>query len=73
MLWIWLEQSFGFVDDAVSPAATKLQNAIVSNVGKIDPKMPAQIMGQITIKVKLLGMLNSPASTKCFPKLADRT
>ena len=51
---------FGFVDDAVSPAATKLQNAIVSNVGKIDPKMPTHIMGQMTDKGRVLGILSGP-------------
>ena len=54
--------AFGFVDDAVSPAATKLQNAIVSSVGKIDPKYPAQIGSVLTNKGKVLGMLNSPAA-----------
>ena len=54
--------AFGFVDDAVSPAATKLQNATVSSVGKIDPKYPAQIGSVLTNKGKVLGMLNSPAA-----------
>ena len=52
--------ALGFVDDAVSPAATKLQNAIVSSVGKIDPKYPAQIGSVLTDKGKVLAMLSGP-------------
>ena len=52
--------ALGFVDDAVSPAATKLQNAVVNSVGKIDPKMPTRIMGQMTDKGRVLGMLSGP-------------
>ena len=52
--------ALGFVDDAVSPAANKLQNAIVGSVSKIDPKMPTQIMGQLTDKGRVLSMLSGP-------------
>ena len=52
--------ALGFVDDAVSPAASKLQNAVVNSVAKIDPKMPTQIMGQMTDKGRVLGMLSGP-------------
>ena len=52
--------ALGFVDDAVSPAAGKLQNAIVNSVGKIDPKYPAQIGSVLTNKGKVLQMLSGP-------------
>ena len=38
----------GFADDAVTPAATKLQNAVVGAVGKIDPKWTAQMRFVLT-------------------------
>jgi len=52
--------ALGFVDDAVSPAATKLQDFVVRNVGKIDPKFPAQIGGVATAKGDVLKMLAGP-------------
>ena len=52
--------ALGFVDDAVSPAALKMQDFIVSNVGKIDPKMPTTIMGVPTDKGRVLAMLSGP-------------
>ena len=52
--------ALGFVDDAVSPAASKMQNFIVNNVSKIDPKFPAQIGSVTTSKGQVLNMLNSP-------------
>ena len=52
--------ALGFVDDAVSPAATKMQNFIVNNVSKIDPKFPAQIGGVTTAKGNVLNMLAGP-------------
>ena len=52
--------ALGFVDDAVSPAATKMQDFIVRNVGKIDPKFPAQIGGVTTSKGNVLNMLSGP-------------
>ena len=55
--------ALGFVDDAVSPAATKLQDAIVSNVAKIDPKYPLQKAGVLTNKGKVIAGLSSPNAT----------
>ena len=52
--------ALGLVDDAVSPAATKMQNFIVNNVSKIDPKFPAQIGGVTTAKGNVLNMLAGP-------------
>ena len=52
--------ALGFVDDAVSPAAGKLQNAIVNSVGKLDPKYPAQVGSVLTNKGKVLQMLSGP-------------
>lgn len=52
--------ALGFVDDAVSPAATKMQDFVVRNVGKIDPKFPAQIGGVTTAKGNVLNMLAGP-------------
>jgi len=52
--------ALGFVDDAVSPAASKMQNFIVNNVSKIDPKFPAQVGGVTTSKGQVLNMLKSP-------------
>mgnify|MGYP007061975493 CR=1 FL=1 len=52
--------ALGFVDDAVSPAATKMQNFIVNNVSKIDPRFPAQIGGVTTAKGNVLNMLAGP-------------
>ena len=49
-----------FADGAVTPAASKLQNAVVGAVGKIDPKYPAQIGSVLTEKGKVLGMLSGP-------------
>ena len=55
--------ALGFVDDAVSPAATKLQDALVSNVVKIDPKYPLQKGGMLTNKGKVISALSSPNAT----------
>ena len=44
-----------FVDDAVTPAASKLQNAVVSGVSKIDPKYPAKVGSVLTNKGNALG------------------
>lgn len=55
--------ALSFVDDAVSPAAGKLQNAVVSNVSKIDPKYPAKIGGVLTNKGKVLQMLSGPQAS----------
>ena len=52
--------ALGFVDDAVSPAATKLQDFIAGNVAKIDPKMPTSILGVPTEKGKVVAMLSGP-------------
>ena len=52
--------ALGFVDDAVSPAAGKLQNAVVGAVGKLDPKYPAQVGSVLTNKGKVLSMLSGP-------------
>ena len=49
-----------FVDDAVTPAASKLQNAVVSGVSKIDPKYPAKVGSVLTNKGKVLGYLSGP-------------
>ena len=40
--------ALGFVDKQVTPHATNMQNAIVSNVGKIDPTYPAKVGGVLT-------------------------
>ena len=50
----------GFADDAVAPAASKLQNAVVGAVSKIDPKYPAQFGSVLSNKGKVLAMLSSP-------------
>ena len=52
--------ALGFLDDAVSPAAGKLQSAVVNSVGKIDPKYPAKIGSVLTNKGKVLQMLGGP-------------
>ena len=55
--------ALGLVDDAVSPAANKLQSAVANAVGKIDPKYPAQMGGVLTNKGKVLAMLNGPQAS----------
>ena len=55
--------ALAFVDDAVSPAAGKLQNAVVNAVGKIDPKYPAQMGSVLTNKGKVLSMLSGPQAS----------
>ena len=55
--------ALGFVDDAVSPAAGKLQNAVVNAVGKLDPKYPAQVGSVLTNKGKVLSMLSGPQAS----------
>ena len=47
-------------DNAVTPAANKLQSTIVGGVSKIDPQYPAKIGGVLTNKGKVLAMLNGP-------------
>ena len=55
--------ALGVVDNALTPGATKLQDAIVSRVGKLDPKLPPKIMGNLTEKGKVLAMLSGPQAT----------
>ena len=55
--------ALGFVDGAVSPAANKLQNAVVGAVSKIDPKYPAQMGSVLTNKGKVLSMLSGPQAS----------
>ena len=52
--------ALGFVDDAVTPAATKMQNFIVNNVSKLDPKYPAQVGSVLTPKGQVINMLAGP-------------
>jgi hypothetical protein len=52
--------ALGFVDDAVSPAASKLQNAIASGVTRIDPNMPLNVGPVTTAKGNVINMLRGP-------------
>lgn len=51
--------ALGFVDDAVSPAATKLQNAVVKGVTNIDKGYPLEKLGMLTNKGKVVKGLAS--------------
>lgn len=52
--------ALGFVDDAVSPAATKLQNAIANGVTRIDPNMPLNVGPVTTAKGNVINLLRGP-------------
>ena len=59
----------GIADDAVSPAAEKLQNLIANNVTKIDPKTPLSIGSVPTAKGNVINMLKSPAALNSYKVL----
>lgn len=61
--------ALGFVDDAVSPAATKLQDFIANNVTKIDPKTPLNIGSVPTAKGNVINMLRSPTALNSYKVL----
>jgi hypothetical protein len=61
--------ALGFVDDAVSPSATKLQDFIARNVTKIDPKTPLNIGSVPTSKGNVINMLKSPAALNSYKVL----
>ena len=50
----------GFADDAVTPAATKLQNAVVDGVLNIDKGARLNVGGVITPKGRVMTMLSGP-------------
>lgn len=54
--------ALGFVDDAVSPAAIKLQNAIADGVLKIDPTARLSVGPVMTPKGRVMQMLSGPAA-----------
>ena len=52
--------ALGFVDNAVSPAATKLQNAVVDGVLNIDKGARLNVGGVLTPKGRVITMLSGP-------------
>jgi len=52
--------ALGYADGLVSPAASKLQNAIASGVTRIDPNMPLNVGPVVTTKGNVINMLRGP-------------
>ena len=52
--------ALGYADGLVSPAATRVQNAIVNGVTRIDPTTPLNVGPVVTAKGNVINMLKGP-------------
>ena len=62
--------ALGFVDDATTPAAKRMQSFLVDNISKMDPNYPEMKGPVVTNKGKLLNTLRSANSLNALKVLS---